>query len=58
MPILAIEVFNILWAVTGTIFSRIYGNEDTNLGALRDCTRDYGLGTNLMAGVFMVLGYV
>ena len=58
IPILMIETFNLSWAILGSIFSYALANENTSRGALRDCTRDFGLGTNIMAGVFIVLSYV
>ena len=38
-PIIALDVFNLVWAVTGNIISKVYANEKAYItsSALRDC---------------------
>ena len=36
-PMIALDVFNILWAVIGNIISSAYSNPKSNGSALRDC---------------------
>ena len=58
LPILTIDIFNIVWAILGNILDFFLENTSTSHGAIRDCTRDYGISTNLMAHVFILLSYV
>ena len=57
-PALLIDLFNILWTFTGSLLNNIYGSKTTSNGAIRDCTRDYGIVTTLVVYVLLTFGYV
>ena len=56
-PIIAIEVLNFLWAVTGSIINKAFVQDPSNGGAIRECMKDYGLNYTLFAYVWISLGY-
>mmetsp|Transcript_23097 Transcript_23097/g.35771 ORF Transcript_23097/g.35771 Transcript_23097/m.35771 type:complete len:248 (+) Transcript_23097:249-992(+) len=56
-PILSIDYFNLAWAITGHILNKKLQDPAYNQGAIRDCMRDYGMSTCLMAFVFVTMGY-
>ena len=59
-PIAFIEISNFLWGLVGSILNSTLANPKSagKEGALRDCINDYGVNTNLLVFVFLVLSYI
>ena len=54
--ILFIEVFNLVWALTGILLDNVLEQGGLGDGAIRECMRDFGIVYALMAYVFIALG--
>lgn len=57
-PILALDIINILWGMTGTYLSIKLKNENSQADGIFNCIRDYGLPSTLMAMLYILLAYL
>ena len=57
-PIYAIEFFNFSWAVAGLMINDFEASPLTKNGAIRDCTRDYGIVTPIVAYIMILMGLI
>ena len=57
-PILALDIINILWGMTGTYLSIKLKNENSKADGIFNCIRDYGLPSTLMAMLYILLAYL
>ena len=55
--ILGFDIFNLVWALTGSILNNVLETDNDNHGAIGDCMKNYGMNYALMAYVFIMLGY-
>jgi len=54
--IYAIDFLNFSWALIGLMFNDYYASALTKKGAIRDCTRDYGIFTPIIAYCLILIG--
>ena len=56
--IISLDIINILWGVVGSILSLALKDPKSDSDAIRNCMRDFGMGTCMMAFIFIMMSYV
>lgn len=56
--VISMDVINILWGLVGQILSITLKVPESNADAIRNCMRDFGMGTSMMAFIFLGMSYL